>query len=126
LPTYLSASSIGWTLIVVDIVVKGQHPLGLILLSTSSSPNCQRDFAWLSFSDLVAGGQHKLGFLRQPHRRRPASAGLIFIVVAIDPLLSSSRSLISCRRRIRHRPTASVNSLGFACHRDTQKYGMLA
>ena len=127
----------------VDLIIDGQHQLGLISSSTSSSPDCQRDFAWLSFADLVAGGQHKLGFLRQqpprrptasiswtssrrPRRRRPTSAGLtsssssswtdgqrgfaglFFVVIAIDPSLSS-RSMFA-RRLLR----------------GTQKYGTLS
>jgi len=62
----LSAASIRWTFIVVDIVVNGQHQLGLLSLPTPSSPDCQRDFARLSFGDLVSGGQ-RWTYLRQPH-----------------------------------------------------------
>ena len=49
-------------LVVVNIVFNGQHQLGLLSSSTSLSPDCQHDFAGLSFANLVAS-QHPLEFV---------------------------------------------------------------
>ena len=83
------------------MVVNSQHQLGLLLLSTSLLPDCQRDFAWLSFADLIAS-QHLLDlslltslstasvlwtYLHgQPHRRPMASMTLLgFLLPTLSP-----------------------------------------